>query len=362
MEQILACEDISFAYQMRPIISQVSLQVNAGEIMGLLGPNGTGKSTLLGVLSGDLAPQSGRVTLLGKPLDSYERQSLARSRSVMPQSGEFPFSYLVREIVAMGRSCWPKDPQRDTQIIDAALEKNQITPLSDRDVTRLSGGEQARVTFARVLAQQATMVFLDEPTAALDIAHQERTMELCRDLARQGCAVVAVMHDIQLAAAYCDRIALMSGGKVVALGSPEEVITSQRLSQVYQWQIDVIKIPDPTAVGNTSLGGSSLEGEGKVCSLEPGSISGGGPVKSPGAESSAQPSWEAEQKPDISCQSDPMCSSSSLKTDGLGVEAAYLGVATGSSSVEGFEPGGPGSGFYDRKSPTSRIVILPRRK
>lgn len=239
---VLEARNVTFAYGPRTILSDVSLQVRAGEIVALLGPNGTGKSTLLGVLAGDLEPQSGQVELLGEHLTAFDRRALAQARSVMPQSSEFPFSYLARDIVAMGRSCWGTSADDDA-IIDEAMKRTDVVPLADRDVTRLSGGEKARVTLSRVLAQNAQVVFLDEPTAALDIAHQERTMEICLDLAASGRAVIAVMHDIQLAAAYCDSIALMSRGEIVAFGPPAEVITSERLSQVYQWPIGVVNLP-----------------------------------------------------------------------------------------------------------------------
>lgn len=243
-QAVLACRDISFAYGERPILHDISLELRSGEILGLLGPNGTGKSTLLGVLAGDMEPGRGEVDLFGQPLRAYERRELARTRSVMPQSSEFPFSYLVYDIVAMGRSCWDGTEDKDELIIARSMELTEVTSLIDRDVTRLSGGEKARVTLARVLAQEARVVFLDEPTAALDISHQERTMELCVSLAEDGCGVVAVMHDIQLAAAYCDRIAVMSEGGVANIGTPAEVITSELLTRVYNWPIDVRTLPD----------------------------------------------------------------------------------------------------------------------
>ncbi|MCF2706951.1 heme ABC transporter ATP-binding protein [Arcanobacterium haemolyticum] len=235
----IEARNLVFGYGERRVIDDVSLEVYPGQIVGLLGPNGTGKSTLLGVLSGDLVAREGCVRIFGKPLEDYGRKELARLRAVMPQASEFPFAYMAHDIVNMGRSCWDTDDQENEAIIREAMDKTDVLGLADRDVTRLSGGEKARVTLARVLAQQAKIVFLDEPTAALDIAHQERTMELCVDEAEAGKAVVAVMHDIQLAAAYCDVIALMDGGRIVACGSPRDVLTSEMLTSVYSWPIDV---------------------------------------------------------------------------------------------------------------------------
>lgn len=236
--------NIVFSYGKNVILHDVSLEVRFGEIVGLLGPNGTGKSTLVGVMAGDAHPSTGRVTYSSTDLTSMTRQQLARTRSVMPQSTDFPFSYLTHDIVAMGRHCWEPNPQVDENIITCSMRMTDVEHFRDREVTRLSGGEKARVTFARVLTQQAGVVFLDEPTAALDIAHQERTMEVCRELADQGHAVVAVMHDLQLAGSYCDRIALMEKGRIAAYDVPEQVLTSELLTRVYGWPIEVATVGD----------------------------------------------------------------------------------------------------------------------
>ncbi len=245
---LIDVDTISFSYGEHAILSDISLSVEAGSIVGLLGPNGTGKSTLLGIMSGDLQPDSGRVRLDGRELTTYDRRELALKRSVMPQAHEFPFSYLVADIVAMGRASHPNDGCSDEEIIYDAMCATGVDHLADRDVTTLSGGEKARVTLARVLAQDAELVLLDEPTAALDIAHQQQTMGICSYLAEEGKGVVAVMHDIQLSAASCDLIALMSEGKIVAYGSPSDVLTSERLSQVYGWTIRVDYLSDGTLV------------------------------------------------------------------------------------------------------------------
>ncbi|EEH63393.1 ABC transporter, ATP-binding protein [Gleimia coleocanis DSM 15436] len=243
-ETAVVAENISFSYGSKEILKGISLEVKFGQIVGLLGPNGTGKSTLVGVMAGDLEPGTGTVTYQGKQLSDYSRKELAQTRSVMPQNTEFPFSYQVYDIVAMGRQCWEANPALDNEIIASSMAATDVAGYEERDVTRLSGGEKARVTFARVLTQQAGVVFLDEPTAALDIAHQERTMEVCRKLADAGHAVIAVMHDLQLAGSYCDRIALLDKGGISAYGTPPEVLTSERLSRVYEWPIEVATVPD----------------------------------------------------------------------------------------------------------------------
>lgn len=238
---MIRARGVSFRCGERTILDGVDLDVRAGEFVGLLGPNGAGKTTLLSVLCGDLDGWQGTVELDRVPLQEIARPDLALRRSVMPQFSEFPFSYLVHDIVMMGRSPHPRGPE-DAILVEAAMERTEVTGLADREVTALSGGERSRVTLARVLAQDTPYVFLDEPTAALDICHQERTMEICQELAAAGCAVVAVMHDVGLAAACCDRIALLSEGKLVAAGDPEEVITEGNLTSVYGWPIDVITL------------------------------------------------------------------------------------------------------------------------
>ncbi len=243
-EVAVRASGISFAYAQSEILKDVSLEVRFGEVVGLLGPNGTGKSTLVGVMAGDLEPAKGKVYYQEAELTSLSRRDLARTRSVMPQATDFPFSYLAHDIVAMGRHCWEPDPVMDEEIVTASMRMTDVEHFRDREVTRLSGGEKARVTFARVLTQQAGVVYLDEPTAALDIAHQERTMEVCRQLADEGHAVIAVMHDLQLAGTYCDRIALMEKGRIAAYDTPTQVLTSELLTRVYEWPIDVATVAD----------------------------------------------------------------------------------------------------------------------
>lgn len=243
-EPLVAASGINFAYGERQILRDIELSVYPGDVVGLLGPNGTGKSTLVGILCGDLDTHSGSVLLSGKPIADYSRRELALQRAVMPQANDFPFSYLVHDIVAMGRASHPHNPEYDEKVIDQAMIQTGIEHLADRDVTTLSGGEKARVTLARVIAQDASVVLLDEPTAALDISHQQQTMQLCGQMAQAGKAVIAVMHDIQLSASRCTMIALMSHGKIIDYGPPEQVITSDALTQVYQWPIKVEHMSD----------------------------------------------------------------------------------------------------------------------
>lgn len=263
----LVAEHLSFAYGTHRVLHDVSITAQPGRVLGVLGPNGTGKSTLLSLLAGDQAPTSGQVRIGGTSVSSLSWRELAQMRAVMPQNSTFPFAYLVRDLVAMGLgsgngagrgagagqgagagSAAGAGRSVDAAIIDAALHAADVTHLQDRDVTRLSGGEQARVTFARVLAQRAGVVLLDEPTAALDISHQQRLLELCRRLAAGGHTVVAVLHDIQLAGALCDDVVLLRHGRVEAAGTPRQVLTSELLTRVYDWPIRVETLGDGTIV------------------------------------------------------------------------------------------------------------------
>lgn len=224
--------------QGRTIVNDVSMHARSGEVTGLIGPNGAGKSTLLAALSGDIAVAAGRVEVGGNDVASSSAQELARTRAVMLQDVGVAFSFLVRDVVEMGRHPWGTS-DKDPEIVDAALSTTGMTHLQDREVVTLSGGERARVAFARVLAQQTPVVFLDEPTAAMDVRFQEQTMGIVRGLAAQGVAVVVVLHDLQLAARYCDRVVCLKSGEVAATGPVEEVYSNDVLSGVYDWPISV---------------------------------------------------------------------------------------------------------------------------
>lgn len=223
----------------------MDLEVRAGEVLALIGPNGAGKSTLLSVLAGDLVPDRGAALLEDRAVSGWKPLELARRRAVLLQNSSVAFAYRVREVVAMGRTPWRgTDAQaEDDAAVAEALARTDTERLGERDVTTLSGGENGRAQLARVLAQRTPVVLLDEPTAALDILHQERTLRTCRELAASGAAVVVVLHDLDAAAAYADRVVLFSAGRVVADGPPEQVCTAERLSAVYEWPIEVLRHP-----------------------------------------------------------------------------------------------------------------------
>ncbi|MGI6877751.1 heme ABC transporter ATP-binding protein [Microbacterium sp. gxy059] len=227
------------------ILDDIDLEVRGGEVLALVGPNGAGKSTLLGLLAGDVAPTSGDVALDGRPLPLWHPRELARRRAVLLQANQVAFSFTAQQVVEMGRAPWigTERADDDPRAIDDAIAATDVAHLAGRMFPTLSGGEKARVSLARVLAQETQIVLLDEPTAALDLRHQEQVLRIARRLAAEGRAVVVVLHDLSLAAAYTDEIAVLAGGRLVARAAPAEVLTAERIEEVYGTPVRVI--PDP---------------------------------------------------------------------------------------------------------------------
>ena len=228
-----------------PVLVDAGLEVRHGEVVALVGPNGAGKSTLLAVLSGDLAAGPGRVEIGGRPVRDWSTVELAMRRAVLTQAVSMSFPFTVRQTVSMGRTPWVgQDAEDDDErIVAASMAATDVLHLADRVFTSLSGGERARAALARVLAQDTGLLLLDEPTAALDIRHQEEVLRLARAQAALGRAVVVVMHDLGLVAAHADRVVVLSGGRVQAAGPPAEVLTDELLGRVYEHPIEVLRHP-----------------------------------------------------------------------------------------------------------------------
>ncbi len=229
----------------RRVLDRVSLDVVAGRILALVGPNGAGKSTLLAALAGELELAAGTVELDGRELSHWAVADMARRRAVLPQTHNVGFPFTAREVVTMGRAPWARTPRRseDLAAVEAAMAATDVTHLAERAFPALSGGERARVALARVLAQRTTTLLLDEPTAALDLGHQEAVLHLARERAAAGAAVVVVLHDLGIAAAYADSVAVLRDGRLAASGSPREVLTTALLTRVYQHPVEVIDHP-----------------------------------------------------------------------------------------------------------------------
>ncbi|MCL4515295.1 MAG: heme ABC transporter ATP-binding protein [Firmicutes bacterium] len=235
---VLTVEGLSFTYEGAPVLAGVDLTVDAGEFVAILGRNGSGKTTLLKCLTGVLPYRQGRILLFGREVNRLSPKEIARQVAVVPQQFSIQFPFLVEELVWMGRYAhqrrFHQENSRDYAAVREALAETGVETLAGRRVTALSGGELQRVAIARALAQEPRLILLDEPTSHLDINYQIEVLDLMRRLNRkQGVAVVAVLHDLNLAAQYCDRLVLLSGGKVYADGKPGEVLTPAKIRAVY---------------------------------------------------------------------------------------------------------------------------------
>ncbi len=240
---LLAGRGLSLRIGDASILRGVDVEVRAGEILALVGPNGAGKSTLLGVLAGDQKPNTGQVSLCGEPLPSFSAQHAAQERGVLMQKQTLSFGFVVRDVVMMGRAPWHRTDKSDLDeaIVDDAIKRADVGHLTTRNFPTLSGGEQGRTAFARLLAQDTPVLMLDEPTAALDIHHQEQVLSVVREAADAGAAVVVVLHDLSLAAAYADQICVLAKGEVRAVGRPDDVLTEELLTEVYHHPVRVLR-------------------------------------------------------------------------------------------------------------------------
>ena len=241
---IIKCENVSVVRGETTILQDVSLQANQGELIAILGPNGAGKSTLLGVLAGDLIPNSGTVNFGGDQISSLTKRELALRRAVLPQQVTVSFPFSVEEVVEMGRG--PKQTGADQDLIEMAMKRVDVLEMRTRLYRSLSIGEQARVSMARILAQDTPLLLLDEPTAVLDIGQQEKLMRIVRSLVDDGRTVIAVFHDLNVAMSFAARVVLLQKGKQVATGAPRETMTAETLSNIYEHKIDVITVNDDT--------------------------------------------------------------------------------------------------------------------
>jgi iron complex transport system ATP-binding protein len=246
MTSLVSADAVDVALSKRTVLHGVSVAVERGEILALVGPNGAGKSTLLGTLAGDLRPQAGRVLFDGEPIDSLKSKDLARRRGLLLQSNQVSFPFHVGRVVEMGRNPWSGTDQseRDDEAVGWAMDQVDVTHLRHRRFSELSGGERARVSLARVLAQDTELLLLDEPTAALDLHHQNRVLGLIRQRAKDGRGVVVVAHDLSLAAALADRVGVLVDGRMLAVGTVQEVMNEDLLSEAYHVPIHVLPGPD----------------------------------------------------------------------------------------------------------------------
>jgi iron complex transport system ATP-binding protein len=245
---MIAVNHLTYRYGTITALRDISFQAASGEMIGLIGPNGSGKSTLLSCLAGLRTDFLGRVMIGGKDISGYNSQALARVVSVVFQDNFFPFDFTAYEIVAMGRSPFLKALQDETahdqKIIEQAMRLSDCWQLKDRSITELSGGERQRVILARALAQQPKVLLMDEPTNHLDLKHQRLILGTARKLSSQsGILVMAVLHDLNLAASFCDRMILLHQGAIAADNPPKEVLRENILKSVYETDIDIVLHP-----------------------------------------------------------------------------------------------------------------------
>jgi iron complex transport system ATP-binding protein len=236
MSAPLVLRDVSVGYGGQPILRGIDAAFEAGRVVGLVGANGAGKTTLLRAAVGILPLATGSVTVLGKPLDEWSRDGRARAIAYLPQAAEPHWPVEVRKIVALGRlpHLALKAPSRDEDAaIDDALARCQVAEFAARRVDRLSAGERARVLLARALATGAPILLADEPAAHLDPAHQLALMELLREEAQRGTAVVVTLHELSLAARFCDTLVVLHEGRVLAAGTPAEALSEANLRAAF---------------------------------------------------------------------------------------------------------------------------------
>jgi iron complex transport system ATP-binding protein len=245
---MLKIENLSVDYGSRRVLHDVSLDVQSGEVVALIGPNGAGKSTLIRAVSGVIAIQSGIVKTNGDDFSTLDPMKRAKYMAVVPQAVSLPPAFTVWETVLLGRTPYlgflGQPSKHDEDIARGALERVSAGEFAERRVGELSGGEAQRILLARALCQSTPILLLDEPTTHLDLQYQVNFLQLVHELAHHNhLAILVALHDLNLAAQYADRVALLVGGKINAVGSPREVLTAELISQAYCLPVQVVEHP-----------------------------------------------------------------------------------------------------------------------
>ncbi|MDO5862211.1 MAG: ABC transporter ATP-binding protein [Thermoplasmata archaeon] len=238
MTSPLEVKGLGYDYADKKVLDSVSFSLRPGEILGILGPNGCGKTTMLRNLNRNLSPHRGCIMLEGTDLEEMQKRDIARIIAAVPQSNEIRFAFTVREMVEMGRMPFQEafrgNSSEDERIVDEAMELTGISGMSDRLINTMSGGERQRVIIARAIAQSPEILLMDEPTLHLDISMQFEVLDLVKDLAsRKGLTVIVVSHDLPMVARYCDRIIMLHDRTIFAEGTPEEVLTPENMRTVF---------------------------------------------------------------------------------------------------------------------------------
>jgi cobalamin transport system ATP-binding protein len=248
MPPAISLEQLGFSYGTQAVLQDINLEIQHQSLLALIGPNGGGKTTLLRVMSKTLKPQRGRVEVAGQQLSSFNARKLAQKLAVISSEQHFEFPFSVADVVAMGRfphlNRLERMSDRDWKIVDEAMERTCVLEFRNRSISQLSSGEKQRVLIARAVAQQPSILMLDEPNAHLDINHQIAIFSLLRALNRQHqMTVIVVLHDLSAAAAYCETMVLLHRGRIVRTGTPAEVITEELIRQTYGAEVAVFPSP-----------------------------------------------------------------------------------------------------------------------
>lgn len=237
----VSVKDIGLSYGVREILSSVSFKAENQEFIGLIGPNGSGKSTLLKCIYRVLKPDQGAVYINQKDIAHLSYKQSAREMAVVAQHNYYNFDFSVTQVVLMGRaphkSAFERDNAEDYRIVREALEKVNMLSMADRSFSTLSGGEQQRVILARALAQKTPCLILDEPTNHLDITYQLELLDIVKSL---NITVISAIHDLNMAAMFCDRLYVLRNGQILASGTPEEVLTTQMIREVYHVESQIV--------------------------------------------------------------------------------------------------------------------------
>ncbi|XOS90432.1 ABC transporter ATP-binding protein [Brevibacillus laterosporus] len=247
-DPVISVCDVSHRYGNQSVLQQVSIEIRAGEWLGIIGPNGSGKSTLLSLMSRAETPSAGQILVYGKDIKSYGRKKLSQHMAVLQQETIPAIHYTVQEVVEMGRfpyqSWWGTETEDSGPFIDSIMDRLQLKKLANKRLDQLSGGQRQRAALAKLMAQSPSIVLLDEPTTYLDIHYQVQFMDVVQEWQQDcGVTVVSVLHDLNLASLYCDRIIVLHDGRISAEGTPTEMMTTKRLSDVFQ--VNTAIVPHP---------------------------------------------------------------------------------------------------------------------
>ncbi|PQJ68304.1 ABC transporter ATP-binding protein [Photobacterium angustum] len=242
MNTIIQAKHLSFQQGNKQLLTDINFTIGAGELVGIIGPNGAGKSTLLKCLAGYLTSSSGEIFLKEKTLSSYRHQQRAQHMSYLPQHTEPAFAFLVKDVIGYGRYSH-SNPISDKEF-NRTIHQLNIEKLLNQPLNQLSGGEQQRVHFARLLLQNADCMLLDEPTASLDIGHESELMNILAAQCQQGKTALVAIHNLNTALEFCDQLLLLQQGELIAFDTPDNVLTPSRLHQLYQDNITICRHPE----------------------------------------------------------------------------------------------------------------------